>query len=37
VQYTAYGKFNGRRHDFDGGGRNAADNDVLRVFSWIAF
>lgn len=37
VQYTAYGKFNGRRHNFDGAGASASDNDVLRVFTWIAF
>jgi len=37
VQYTVYGKFNGRRHNFDGAGANASDNDALRVFTWIAF
>jgi len=37
VQYTLYGKFNGRRHNFDGEGRDASDNDLLRVFTWIAF
>jgi len=37
VQYTLYGKLNGRRHNFDGAGTNAADNNVLRLFSWIAF
>lgn len=37
VQYTIYGKFNGRRHNFDGAGANAKDNNVLRLFSWIAF
>jgi hypothetical protein len=37
VQYTLYGKFNGRRHNFDLQGRDAADNNVLRVFTWIAF
>lgn len=37
IQYTVYGKFNGRRHNFDGAGANASDNDALRVFSWIAF
>jgi hypothetical protein len=37
AQYTIYGKFNGRHRDFDGEGTNAADNNVLRVFSWIAF
>jgi hypothetical protein len=37
VQYTLYGKFNGRRHNFDGAGANAADNNALRVFTWVAF
>lgn len=37
VQYTVYGKFNGRRHNFDGAGTSAADNNALRLFTWIAF
>ncbi len=37
VQYTAYGKFDGARHNYDGGGANAADNNALRVFTWFAF
>ena len=37
VQYTMYGKFNGARHNFDGKGANAADNNALRAFTWIAF
>jgi len=37
VQYTLYGKFNGRRFNFDGAGANASDNNALRVFTWIAF
>jgi hypothetical protein len=37
VQYTAYGKFDGARHNYDGAGANAADNNVLRVFTWVAF
>lgn len=37
VQYTLYGKFNGRRHNYDLSGANAADNNALRVFTWIAF
>lgn len=37
VQYTHYGRFDGARHDIDGTGRNAADNDTLRVFTWLAF
>lgn len=37
IQYTFYGKFNGRRHNLDGGRADARDNDVLRLFTWIAF
>ncbi|MGN6057936.1 MAG: hypothetical protein ACTHOI_05060 [Sphingomicrobium sp.] len=37
LQYTIYGKFNGRRHNFDLAGANAADNNALRLFTWIAF
>ncbi len=37
LQYTAYGKFNGRRRNFDGNGANASDNNALRAFTWIAF
>jgi hypothetical protein len=37
VQYTLYGKFNGRRHNYDLSGANAADNNALRVFTWVAF
>ena len=37
VQYTVYGKFNGRRHNFDLAGANASDNNALRIFTWVAF
>jgi len=37
VQFTAYGKFDGARHNFDGSGANAADNNALRLFTWVAF
>jgi hypothetical protein len=37
LQYTKYFEFDGARRDFDGGGRDAADNDTLRVFTWFAF
>ena len=37
AQYTAYLKFDGARHDYDGAGTNAADNNTLRVFAWAAF
>jgi hypothetical protein len=37
VQYTAYGKFDGARHNYDRAGANAADNNVLRVFTWLAY
>ncbi len=37
VQYTAYGKFDGARQNYDGSGANASDNNDLRIFTWIAF
>lgn len=37
LQYTAYGKFNGRRHNYDLSGASASDNNALRAFMWIAF
>lgn len=37
VQYTAYGKFNGASHNYDGAGANASDNNSLRIYSWLAF
>lgn len=37
VQYTIYTRFNGARRDFDFTGRNASDNNTLRVFTWVAF
>jgi hypothetical protein len=37
VQYTLYGKFNGRRLNYDLSGANAPDNNALRLFTWVAF
>lgn len=37
VQYTAYTKFNGASSNYDGNGRNAADNNMAMAFAWIAF
>ncbi|HWE98910.1 MAG TPA: hypothetical protein VG248_03855 [Caulobacteraceae bacterium] len=37
VQYTAYLMFDGAAHDYDGFGHNAADNNTVRVFTWIAY
>lgn len=37
VQYVGYGRFNGGARDYDGAGRNAADNDALLVYLWFAF
>ncbi|MDD3800452.1 MAG: hypothetical protein PHE36_14880 [Novosphingobium sp.] len=37
LQYTAYGKFNGARHNYDGAGADAADNNALRLYTWLAF
>ena len=37
VQYTAYTRFEGARHNYDGAGAKASDNNTLRVFTWLAF
>ena len=36
VQYIAYIRFDGARRDYDGSGANAADNNSLRIFAWLA-
>jgi len=35
VQYTAYGKFNGDRVNYDGFGRRASDNNTLYLLVWM--
>jgi hypothetical protein len=37
LQYTAYFAFNGRTHNYDGAGRNAADNNTLFANIWLAW
>ena len=37
LQYVAYATFNGSRHDYDGFGRDASDNNTLYVLAWLAF
>jgi hypothetical protein len=37
VQYTLYTRFNGAHLNYEDTGRNAADNNTLRVFTWVAF
>jgi hypothetical protein len=37
VQYTAYSKFNGGGTNYDGAGRNAADNNTLYLLLWFAY
>lgn len=37
LQYTAYQEFNGRRSNYDGFGRNAADNNSLYAVAWLMF
>jgi hypothetical protein len=37
VQYTIYTQFNGASKNYDGNGRNAADNNTLYAFAWVAF
>ena len=35
VQYFLYDKFNGTSRNYDGSGRNAADNDTLYMALWV--
>jgi hypothetical protein len=35
LQYTGYNKFNGAKHDYDGLGRDASDNNSLYALLWI--
>lgn len=37
AQYTIYDTFNGAHANYDGNGTNAADNNTLRIFTWLAF
>ena len=37
LQYTHYNTFNGSAANFDGAGTNAAHNDTLFAFTWLAF
>jgi hypothetical protein len=37
LQYIAYQKFNGASSNYDGNGRNAADNDTLYLLAWLNF
>ena len=36
AQYTLFTKFNGASTNYDGSGRNASDNNTLRLFLWVA-
>lgn len=37
VQYVAYSKFDGSSNNYDGSGRNAADNNTLYIVGWVLF
>ncbi len=37
AQLTSYDRFNGARANYDGAGRNAADNNSLFLFAWLVF
>ena len=37
VNYTGYTKFNGASTNYDGAGRNAADNNTVYAALWINF
>jgi hypothetical protein len=36
LQYVAYARFDGAGDNFDGAGRNASDQNTLRIFLWLA-
>lgn len=36
LQYTLYTKFDGASRNYDGTGRDAADNNTFRIFTWFA-
>jgi hypothetical protein len=35
LQYTIYNKFDGSSNNYDGNGRNAADNNTLNLSAWL--
>ena len=37
LQYIGYSNFNGGKTDYDGSGRNAAGNNTIYAFTWMAF
>jgi hypothetical protein len=37
AQFTAYDRYNGAAKNYDGFGRNAADNNSLFVYTWLAY
>jgi hypothetical protein len=37
LQFTAYDKYNGATHNYDGAGRNASDNNSLFLYFWGAY
>lgn len=37
LQYTDYLKFNGRKDNYDGNGRNASDNNTLYLTGWFVW
>lgn len=37
AQYVAYSKFDGSSTNYDGSGRNAADNNTIYLLAWLSF
>jgi hypothetical protein len=37
LQYTGYNLFNGKSNDYDGSGRDAADNNSIFLVAWFAW
>jgi len=37
LQYTAYDRFDGAKHNYDGAGHDASDNNTIYAFIWTSF
>jgi hypothetical protein len=37
LEYVAYNRFNGAKYNYDGSGRDAADNNQLYLMTWLVF
>jgi hypothetical protein len=37
LAFTSFGKFNGSAKNYDGNGRDAADNNTTYLLAWLMF